>query len=103
MLPDTTTELNAHFATLRVHAASGLQDILVFAEEMKTKTDTLPDDLKPTVEVLNKICMEALITSFAERLKLISELSFQEMSRTALTPKHSGTPDERKRSTSNAI
>jgi hypothetical protein len=102
MLPDNGTEIYPHLANLREYAASGIKHIMDFAEHMKTVTDNLPDDLKPTGQALTKISMQALTESYAESLKLFSELGFQKITRAAITPKHHTEPDSLKRRSSDA-
>jgi hypothetical protein len=41
--------------------------------------DSLPDDLKPTGQALAGITLQALAGSFAESLKLFSELGLQQI------------------------
>jgi hypothetical protein len=103
MLPDNGTKCWPHFVTLSDHAASGLKNILAFAEEMKTETDTLPDDLKPFGEALADFTMQALIGSYIETLKLISDLRMQEIVQAAIPPNHQTEPDLLERSMSDAI
>jgi hypothetical protein len=83
---DNRIECCPHLAELREYAASGLKNILDCAEEMKLKTDALPDELKPYGEAMTKFSMEALITSYVERLRLISELGLRDITRAALPP-----------------
>jgi hypothetical protein len=103
MLPAICPECSPHVAYLRAYAASGIQHILDFAKEMKIVTDNLPDDLKPTGQVLTQIAMQALIESYAETLRLISDLGLQEIIRTAIPPNQQTEPDSLKRSSSDAI
>jgi hypothetical protein len=72
-----------HLATLRAYAASGIKDIMEFAEYMKTVTDTFPDDLKPFGKALTDITLQALIESYFECLMLL-----QEITRAAPAPNH---------------
>jgi hypothetical protein len=88
MLPDTVTELNAYLANSTKCATSGIKHIMAFAEEMQTYIDTLPDDLKPFAEMLNKLTMQVLIEMYAESLWHIPELALQEIARAALPPNH---------------
>jgi hypothetical protein len=85
-------------ATLREYAAFGLKDILAFAEDMKSYTDTLPDDLKPFAELLNRFTIQILTECFAESLRLISEKGFRE-----ITGQHSHPHTIIKRRRSNGI
>jgi hypothetical protein len=103
MLPAICPECSPHLAKLREYAASGAKHIMDFAKYMETVTDTLPDDLKPTGQVLTEISMRALIESYVESLKLISELGLQEITRAARTPTHPTEPDTLKRSGSDEI
>jgi hypothetical protein len=82
MLRDNRTECCPQLAKLREYATSGLKNILDCAKAMKTKTDTLPDDLKPYGEAMTKFSLEVLIGSYAESLQLISE----EITRAAIPP-----------------
>jgi hypothetical protein len=59
-----------------------------FAKDMQTVNDTLPDDLKPTGELLTKMSIEALTEFYAESLRVFSELGLQEITRAALPPNH---------------
>ena len=83
---DNRIECCPHLAELREYAASGLKNILAYVEEMKLKTDALPDELKPYGEAMTKFSMEVLIKSYVERLRLISELGLRDTARTALPP-----------------
>jgi hypothetical protein len=77
------TECCRHLAHLREHATSDIKHIMAVAEYMEAVTDTLSDDLKPTRQALIEITMHALIESYAECLKLISELGLQKIARAA--------------------
>jgi hypothetical protein len=90
-------------ATLREYATSGIKQIMGFTEEMKTKTDSLPDDVKPFAERLNEITLQALVEAFAERLKLISELGLQEIVQAAMPPTYYKNQTSLKRSESDGI
>jgi hypothetical protein len=83
MLPANRTECCPHLAHLSKYAASGIKHIMDCAEQMKTITDDLPDDLKPFGEALTKFSLEVLSGSYAESLKLFSELGLQEITRAA--------------------
>jgi hypothetical protein len=94
MLPAHRTECYPHhLANLREYATSRLKDILDFAEEMETRTDALPDDLKPIWQALNEITMQALIKSYAELLNHFLEVEFQEITRAPISSQHQTEPD----------
>jgi hypothetical protein len=80
---EAQTECCRYLAHLREHATSGIKHIMAFAEHMETVTANLPDDLKPTAEALNKICMQVLTGSYAESLMLIAERGLQEITQAA--------------------
>jgi hypothetical protein len=103
MLPAICPKCCPHLATLREYAASRLKDILDFAEDMKTRTDALPDDLKPIWQALNEITMQALIESYAALLNHFLEVEFQEITRVPISLQPPTEPDSLKRSTSDAI
>jgi hypothetical protein len=103
MLPDNRTECCPHLAHLREIAVSGLKNILDCAEEIKTVTDTLPDDLKPIGQALADFTMQALIESYAETLKLISDLGIQKIAQAGIPPTPHTEPDLLKRRNSNGI
>jgi hypothetical protein len=88
---------------MREIASSGLKNILDCAKEMKTETDTLPDDLKPMAETLTEIIMQVLIESHVEALKLISDLSLQKITQEVIPPTHHTEPDSLERSMNDAI
>jgi hypothetical protein len=88
MLADTWKAYCPYVANLREYARASLKTILEFAEQMDTDIDALPDDLKPTAQVLTEITMRVLIQSYAEGLKLFSDLGLQEICRAALSPEH---------------
>jgi hypothetical protein len=87
-----------HLATLLRYADYQITDILAFAEAMQTKTDTLPDDLKPFAELLHRFTIQILTECFAESLRLISEKGFRE-----ITGQHSHPHTIIKRRRSNGI
>jgi hypothetical protein len=103
MQPVICPKCSPQLAKLREYAACGLKHIMALAEEMKTDTDTLSDDLKPYGEAMTKIIMEVLIESYVESLRLISELSLQEITRAALPPNQQTEPDSLQRSSSDEI
>jgi hypothetical protein len=86
MPPDNTTKCCLHLAHMRELAVSELKNLLDCAEEMKLKTDALPDELKPYWEAITKSSIEVLVKSYVERLRLSSELGLQEITRAALPP-----------------
>jgi hypothetical protein len=73
--------VSAFLAYQKAYADFGKKQIMEFAEDMKTETDTLPDDLKPLGELLSKICMQVLTESFVESLVLFAERGLQEITR----------------------
>jgi hypothetical protein len=103
MQPAFCPQCSPHLAHMREIAASGLKTILAFAEEMKTETDALPDDLKPIGEALAEVSLRVLFESYAETLKLISELGQQEIVQAAIQPNQQTKPDLLERSMSDAI
>jgi hypothetical protein len=88
MLPHNRTQCCPQFAHLSEYAACGLKNIWKFAADMKADTDAMPDDLKPYMQELSNIILEALIESYAECLRLIPELAYQEITREARLPNH---------------
>jgi hypothetical protein len=103
MPPVIRQQCSPHVAHLREIAASGIKDILALAKELKTETDTLPDELKPISQTLAEITMQELIRSYATCLRLISDLGMQEITQAALAPTHHTEPDSLQRSSSDAI
>jgi hypothetical protein len=103
MLPDTRTMCCPHVAHLCGFAACGFQHIMAVAEHLKTVTDTLPDDLKPIGQALADFTMQALIESYAETLKLISDLGIQKIAQAGIPPTPHTEPDLLKRRNSNGI
>jgi pyruvate-formate lyase-activating enzyme len=93
MLPDNRTKCCPHLAQLCEYATCGQKHIMEIAEQMMHETDALPADLKPYGEVLTKFIMEVLIGSYAESLKLISELGLQEITRAVTPPNYQTEPD----------
>jgi hypothetical protein len=93
MLPDNGSELSPHLTHLSEYAAASIKHIMKFAEHMKTVTDTLPDDLKPTGQALAEISIQALAESYIESLMLISELGLQQITRSARPANHHTEPD----------
>jgi hypothetical protein len=79
MTPVICPQCSPHLAHMRELAVSGLKNILDCAEEMKLKTDALPDEIKPYGEAITKISMEVLIKSYVERLRLSSELGLRDI------------------------
>jgi hypothetical protein len=88
---------------LREIAVSGIKNMMDVAEHLKTETDTLPDDLKPFGEALADFTMQVLIESYAETLKLISDLGIQKIARAGIPPTPHTEPDLLKRRNSNGI
>jgi hypothetical protein len=88
MLPNNTTKCCSHLAQLREYAAAGLKEIMAFAEDMNTYTDTLPDDLKPYGEAMTNIIMEALMKNYVECFQLRHELGLQKIAWEASKPEH---------------
>src|ERR671914_494324 len=86
MLPDTRTTCCPHVAHLCGFAACGLITILDCAEEMKSKIDALPDELKQYGEAIAHISMEVLSASYVEHLHLIAELGLRGITQAALPP-----------------
>jgi hypothetical protein len=103
MPPAICPQCCPHLATLSEYAAASLKDIMNFAEEMKSRTDAMPDDLKPFGEALTKISMEVLTESYVDLLNHFLELKFQEFTRAAISANHQTKPDSLKRSNSDAI
>jgi hypothetical protein len=103
MQPAFCPKCSPHLAHMRELAASGLKNILALAEEMKTETDTLPDDLKPFGEALAEASMRVLFESYIETLKLISDLNLQKITQEAIPPTHHTEPDSLERSIYDAI
>jgi hypothetical protein len=98
MLPAICPLCSPHLAHMRELAASGLKNILAFAEEMKAETDTLPDELKPIGEALAEMSIEALTKHYFETLLLISEMGMQKITQAELPPKDNTESDSLKRS-----
>ena len=86
MLPDKRTNYCSHLAYLCEYATCGQKCIMEIAEQMMHETDALPDDLQRYGDALTKLIMEVLIGSYAESLKLISELGLQEIARAEIPP-----------------
>jgi hypothetical protein len=86
MLPDTRTTYCPHVAHLCGYTVCGLKNILDCAEEMKSKSDALPDELKPYGEAIVNISMEMLIEHYIACLQAISELDIREITRKAQPP-----------------
>lgn len=83
MITNSRAECLPHLARLREFTASGLKNILDYAEEMKTWTDALPDDLKPFGQVLTEMSLQALTESYLESLRLYWEWDLQQITQAA--------------------
>jgi hypothetical protein len=94
MLPDNRTQCYLQLPHLSEYAAASRKHIMKIAEDMLADTDTLPDAVKPYGEAMTKFILEVLIESYAETLRLISELGLQEIARTALPPNHQSEKEE---------
>jgi hypothetical protein len=103
MLINTGAECCSHLMFMSEYAASSVKHIVECAERIKTATDTLPADLKPTGEVLTDISMRVLIETYVESLKLFSELGVQKIVETAITPEQYTEPNLLQRSGSDAL
>jgi hypothetical protein len=103
MLPATRTTYCPHVAHLCEYATCGLKNIMDCAVEMMSKTDALPDDLKPYGEALTKIIMGVLSASYVEHVHLIAELGMRDIAQAALPPEQQTEQELLQRSGSDEI